>query len=99
MHKLAYTLNGTHVFPTTNVVTCLPTLGVGSVVDYVLVNECDASKVNTFSIGPLSPDSDHKPLYLHDVTKTHTSTKRKRETICDLAMEKLICKQMRLNVM
>ena len=98
MHKL-HILNGTHVFTMTNVLTCLPASRGGNVVDYVLLKEWDASIVNTFSIGPLSPDSDHKPLYLHDVTKTHTSTKRKRETICDLAMEKLICKQMRLNVM
>ena len=92
-------LNGTHVFLMTNVLTCLLTSSGGSVVHYVLVKVCDASILNKFNIGPLSLDSDHKPLYLHNVTKTHTLTKRKRDTICDLATEKLICKQMRLTVM
>ena len=38
-------------------------------VDYVLMKECDASMVNTVRIRLLSLDSDHKPLYLHIVTR------------------------------
>ena len=54
-------LNSTHVFPMTNVLTCLPASRGGNVVDYVLLKEWDASIVNTFSIGPLSFDSNHNP--------------------------------------
>ena len=57
-------LNGTKAFPSTNVLTCLPSSGGGSVVDYALMLACDLSLVNVFKVGSLSPDSDHKPLYL-----------------------------------
>ena len=39
-------LNSTHVFPMTNVLTCLPASGGGSVVHHAFVKECDASIVN-----------------------------------------------------
>ena len=59
-------LNGTKAFPSTNVLTCLPSSGGGSVVDYALMFNlaCDLSLVNVFKVGSLSLDSDHKPLYL-----------------------------------
>ena len=49
----------------TNVLTCLPASGGGSVVDYVFMKECDPSMVIRFKIGPLSQDSNHKPVYLY----------------------------------
>ena len=42
----------------------LPASGGGSVLDYALVKECDASIVNKFSIDPLSLASDHNPFIL-----------------------------------
>ena len=46
-------LNGTKAFPSTNVLTCLPSSGGGSVVDYALMLACDLSLVNVFKVGSL----------------------------------------------
>ena len=54
-------LNCIKAFPLRNVLTCLPSLGGGNVVDYTLMSACDLSLVNVFKVGSLSPDSDHKP--------------------------------------
>ena len=62
------------VFPLTNVITCLPTSGGGSVVDYILKKACDLSMVNAFNIGPLFLNLDHKPLYF-DLTVSHSINK------------------------
>ena len=62
-------LNVTHAFVMTIVLAYFLSSRGGSVVDYVLVKECDASIVNTFRVGPLSLDSNHKPLYSHIATK------------------------------
>ena len=53
-------LNGINVFPFTYLVASRG----GSVVDYVLMKAYELSMMNAFNIGPLSLDSDHKPLYL-----------------------------------
>ena len=66
-------LNG-NFFPSTNVLTCLLALGGPSVVDYEFMEACDLSIVYAFKIGPLSPHSDHKPLYL-DLTLSHSINK------------------------
>ena len=62
-------LNGIKAFSLINVLTCLPSSGGGSVVDYTLMLACDLSLVNVFKVGSLSPDSDHKPLYLELATR------------------------------
>ena len=67
-------MNGTNAFPMTKVLTCLAFSRGGSVVDYVLMQACDISIVSAFRIGSLSPNSDHKPLYL-DITITSFITK------------------------
>ena len=54
-----------------NVLTCLLTSRGGSVIDYVMVKECDASMVNTFRIGQLSLDSKPRALYLTFQPKSH----------------------------
>ena len=57
-------LNGINVFPLTNVLTCSPDSSGGSAVDYILTEACDQYMEKEFTIGPLSLESDHKPLYL-----------------------------------
>ena len=73
IHVLNYinlnNLGGNHAFPMTNVLACLLVLGEGNVFDYILVEECDAFIVNTFSIGQLSTNSDHNASYLHTANK------------------------------
>ena len=69
LHKLKV-FKSMHGFPMANVLTRLPTSWQGSVVDYVLMKEYDVSIVNIFKIDHLSPDSDHKPLYM-DLTTTN----------------------------
>ena len=71
-------LNGRNVFPWTNVLTCLPSSSGGTVVDYVCMKACDVPMVTAFKISPLSPNSDHKPLYL-DLTLAHSINKCERE--------------------
>ena len=69
IHMLDWTtmivLNDINVFFLTNLLTCLPVSSGGSELDYVFRKACDLSMVNAFKIGPLSPYSDHKPLYLN----------------------------------
>ena len=67
LHKLKV-FKSMHGFPMANVLTRLPTSWQGSVVDYVLMKECDVSIVNTFKLGPSSPDLDHICLYVDVMT-------------------------------
>ena len=106
MHKCTNLdiLNGTHIFTMTNVLTCLHASRGGNVVDYVLVKEWDASRVNTFSIGPLWPDSNHKPLHLHIATKSSQfdqciRVQKERGKLWDLAMANIIYMKKRLRIM
>ena len=57
--------------------------GGGRVVDYALMLACDLSLVNVFKVDSLSPDSDHKPLYLelaipHFTNRCHGVKDKKR---------------------
>ena len=85
-------VNGITAFPSTNVLTCLPSSGGGS---YALMLACDLSLVNVFKVGSLSPDSHHKPLYLelaipHFTNRCH-GVKDKKDVSSDLTTKKLIC--------
>ena len=51
-------------FPYDKHVGMSPTLGEGSVVVYELMKVCDLPMVNTFKIGPSSPDSKPQSLIL-----------------------------------
>ena len=76
-----------------NVLTCVLALKSGSVVDYVLVKECDASSmVNKFRIVPFYLNSNYACTLQ---PKTHTlinvlEYKRKRDTLCNLAIIKML---------
>ena len=76
-------LNGIMAFPLANVLTCLPSSGGGSVVDYASMLACDLSLMNVFKVGSLSPDSDQTPLYLelaipHFINRCHGVKDEKR---------------------
>ena len=85
-------LNGIKAFPLTNVLTCLPSSGGGSVVDYASMLACDLSLMNVFKVGSLSPDSDQTPLYLElaipdFINRCHVELQDLTTMACGLSLE------------